>query len=537
MMRLQTDPSGLDRAGRQVRRFSEKNSNCGPSDAQPMPEPLLSAPPPPATYPVDALGPLQDAIEAAAAIPQAPVEIAAQTALTTASLVSQALADVRKLGGGWAPLSLFAITLAVSGERKGAVDRLLLQGVRDAEAEADLAYQADHKTWKRAHKAWSEKLAAASKAAADIMKPDRQATGEAALAALGDEPQAPKLPQLLASDPTPEGLWKLFAEGQPSLGLFNEEAGTFLGGHGMSKDHRLKTISFLSKLWNADPVDRVRAGDGAAVLRGRRLATHLMLQPSIAAPLLADPVAREQGFLPRILVCHPVSRIGGRFLEPGADEYGGDYARLTAFAQRCRRLLERPKPWDCEGSNSIALPVLELNPDAMAKLMEFYNETEAAQAQGQPLASHTAFASKIAEQAARISGVLTVFEDETADEVGPAAMQNAIVLASYYLGESQRLMETAQADPDLLAAEQVRTWILEHWPQLARQKDRDERTILPADLYQHGPRATGVRDSEVAKVRLECLAAHGWLIPAHGDRIDGRLRKTAWRINESQDAK
>ena len=51
----------------------------------------------------------------------------------------------------------------------------------------------------------------------------------------------PRKPIILVSEPTPEGLVKLLAEGQPSAGLFSAEASTFIGGHGMTAESRLRT--------------------------------------------------------------------------------------------------------------------------------------------------------------------------------------------------------------------------------------------------------------------------------------------------------
>ena len=70
-----------------------------------------------ADYPVEALGDLRRAVEAVRAKTQAPVAIAAQSALSVASLAVQGFADVETLGG-YAPLSLFCLTVAESGERK-----------------------------------------------------------------------------------------------------------------------------------------------------------------------------------------------------------------------------------------------------------------------------------------------------------------------------------------------------------------------------------------------------------------------------------
>ncbi len=89
----------------------------------------------------------------------------------------------------------------------------------------------------------------------------------------------PLEPLLLCEEPTYEGLVKLLAAGQPSVGLFSDEGGRFIGGHGMNPDNLLKTAAGMSGLWDGKPVDRVRGGDGATKLYGRRVSCHLMVQP------------------------------------------------------------------------------------------------------------------------------------------------------------------------------------------------------------------------------------------------------------------
>jgi hypothetical protein len=68
----------------------------------------------------------------------------------------------------------------------------------------------------------------------------------------------------------------------------------------------LRTATTLSKLWDGNPIDRVRSGDGVIVLPGRRHTVHLMLQPNIAA-LFGDGMLAEQGLLSRVLATAPES--------------------------------------------------------------------------------------------------------------------------------------------------------------------------------------------------------------------------------------
>ena len=146
---------------------------------------------------------------------------------------------------------------------------------------------------------------------------------------------------LTCPEPTYEGLVKLLHEGQPSIGVFSNEGGRFIGGHAMNADNRLKTVAALSELWDGAPIRRVRQGDGAFTLHGRRVSLHLMMQPGVAATFLSDPVLKDQGILTRLLVAYPTSTAGTRFQrEPNPKS---DVA-ITRFHKRILEILETPLP-------------------------------------------------------------------------------------------------------------------------------------------------------------------------------------------------
>lgn len=276
------------------------------------PQPLLREIPPGEAFPVAALGPLRQAVEAVQDISQAPVAIAAQSALAVASLAVQGFADVETLGGD-APCSLFCLTIAESGERKSTCDRLLMRGVRDYERNRDEAYRESHAAWEAAHELWEGKRKRLIGEAAGKDKA-KAVAAEADLRALGAEPRAPLFPNVTAMEPTFEGLVKLFGIGRPALGLFSDEAGGFIGGHAMNSDNRLKTMAGLSRLWNGEPIDRTRAGDGATTYRGRRLAAHLMVQPIAARA----PAGRSTGFRARLPGPLPDCRTAQPYRNPTA---------------------------------------------------------------------------------------------------------------------------------------------------------------------------------------------------------------------------
>src|SRR3546814_15226016 len=95
--------------------------------------------------------------------------------------------------------------------------------------------------------------------------------------------------------------------GEPSMGLFSDEGGTFIGGYGMSDASRLRTGAGLSSFCDGTPVKRVRGGHGVSILKGRRLSLHVMVQPGIAPGMLADPRLQQQGLQSRRLGGAPAS--------------------------------------------------------------------------------------------------------------------------------------------------------------------------------------------------------------------------------------
>ena len=80
----------------------------------------------------------------------------------------------------------------------------------------------------------------------------------------------------------------------------------------MNAENKLKTAAALSDLWDRGLVKRLRAGDGAEILPGRRVSLHLMAQPDVAAILLSDRLLLEQGLLSRLLVTAPDTTAGTR---------------------------------------------------------------------------------------------------------------------------------------------------------------------------------------------------------------------------------
>ncbi|MEZ5676463.1 MAG: DUF3987 domain-containing protein [Thalassovita sp.] len=125
-------------------------------------------------------------MEAVHDITQAPIGIAAQSALSVASLAVQPFADVETLGGD-APCSLFCLTIAESGERKSSCDRLLMRGVRDYEKAQAQTYRDDFSDYEISKEIWTGKRKRLLTEAAGNDK-TKATNAEADLRALGPNP-------------------------------------------------------------------------------------------------------------------------------------------------------------------------------------------------------------------------------------------------------------------------------------------------------------------------------------------------------------
>ncbi|MDP2085939.1 MAG: YfjI family protein [Gemmobacter sp.] len=477
------------------------------------PQPLVREIAPGAAYPAHALGPLRAAVEAVQGSTQAPLAIPAQSALAVASLAVQGFADVETLGGP-RPVSIYALTVARSGERKSACDAPLMEGLRQHEREQEKAQRDAMEAWRNAQALWAAERKRILDGAKNG-KGEKRTAARADLEALGPEPAAPPCADRTVTEPTFEGLTRLFAHGQPALGIFSDEGGQFLGGHAMNSDNRQKTLAALNDLWQGNPIRRTRSGDGHATLFGRRLAVHLMVQPGVARAFMADPAAADTGFLPRFLMCEPPSAIGTRF----AHNARGDDAAVTSFAARLRRVLDTPLPMDPE-TRELRPRILPLAPQARALLVGFSDAVEAAQAPGGDLAHITGTASKAAEQATRIAGVLTLWRDLDARDVQPGDMADAIELAQFYLSEASRLANAATISAEIDRAEALRRWLLEGWT---------EPDVLVRDVVRLGPNP--LRESPKARAALAVLEKHGWIVALDaGTVVRGAARAEAWRI-------
>jgi len=474
------------------------------------PEPLRRPLPAPGPFPIDALGDvLGDAAQAMAEVIQAPAATCGQSVLAAASLAVQPHGDV-EIDGRVSPTSENFVTVGESGGRKSGVDQTALWPHRKHEKALTEQYVEeleDYKIKLAAHKKSREMALAKAKT-----YEERQD----GLRVLGPEPDAPLSPICTTEDPTFEGLVKLLAIGQPSMGLFSDEGGRMVGGYGMSADNQLKTAAGLSGLWDGKPIDRVRGMDGASKIYGRRVSMHLMMQPNVAGMLLGNEVLAGQGLLARCLTVFPESTAGSRFYNP-VDM--SQHAAMRRYSGRMLDILETPLPLAEGKRNELAPPRLRPASDAKALWVRFHDFLESHLGDGGDFAPVRAFASKAAEHVARLAGILTLVDDIHAREIPLDKMAAGIELVKHYLSEALRLHHAGATDPDIDLAERLLVWL--------REQSRPH--VWLTLIYQRGPSA--IRDAKTGKRIVRILEDHHWLESIGGGlEIDGQFRRNVWRF-------
>ena len=480
------------------------------------PQPLMRALPSPEPFPIAALEP--NLARAACAIRdfvQSPLEMCAAAVLASTSFAIATYINVDLPTGQTKPASCWFWTIAESGERKTATDEHAFAPQKLHEKQL----HERHKVELTKHDVLRAMYEAQVKAIEKEFKNYGAAGSEAhqkELEKLGPAPEEPLGALIMSSELTFEGLVRCLNHGQPVYGIIGSEGGQFIGGHGMTEESKLRTITGLSAAWDGEPIKRVRATE-TVILRGRRVGMHLMVQPKVAAAALSDELLQQQGFMSRILVCAPDSLIGKRTHKPPPPEAA---QALQEYKTRTQAILETPYPLAPDTRNELAPRTLTFSADAAELFWEFTDFVEKAMAPGGEYETIRPFAAKLPEHAARLAAALAGCRDLTVAELSREDFTRGIHLATYYATEAKRITGSNWADPELLLAEKLLDWLLRDWA---------KPTVAARDLYRLGPAA--IRDRETALSLTKILVEHGWLSPVKTRRRDMR----EWQIIRGAD--
>lgn len=450
-----------------------------------------------APYPVDALPSIiRNAVLSYHQYGQQPLSLIACSALANVSLACQTLSNVARDSYLISPVSLYFLSIASSGERKSGCDYMFSKAIREWQLKAREKLEPEIKVAQMVHEAWrAEKEGLLSQIRKITFgNQDAAILQFALMEMISNEPAIPLLPVLFFEDATQEALASHIANGWPSASLWSDEGGIIVGGHGMQTSST-KFVALLNRLWDGNTFIAHRKTSKSFTVSNRRLTISIMMQPGILEQMLSKNggISRQSGFLARSLIAYPCSEMGNRFYQ----EPPATLSSMPEFHCRLTNCLDSTLNLDKKGCHD--LPRLSLSQEAKREWVLFFNQIESGLKKSGPWENIKDFASKAAENVARLAALFHLFSGNGGD-INSENMDQAIQVIRWHLNESKRVLcETAliPSNPTKQDAQILFRFILE----------KGLRETSPRELLQLGP----IRDKKRRDTALSILYAEGYL--------------------------
>jgi len=449
-------------------------------------------------FPLDALGTFREPVQGLHEECQAAIEICFASAFMVLNHAAQAVANV-KVENRTSPLSCFFITVAESGERKTTTESVTLQVTQGYQTRLEEQYKKDLAAYKK-------DLSFYEAALKKIMASKEPVEAQRQKAQGLEEPVQPKKPIMVTSNPTMQGLMRGFEEGFPSILLASSEGGQFIGGYAMRQENQLNTLTALSSFWDGSPIDQMKKEGRLYTLRGRRLALHLGVQPSVFGSFLQGRFVKDQGFLSRCLISVSESLIDRR--EPTLDAASSPESRFTSTAHnKILSLYNRIKISD----DGLVLKTLVVEPEGLRLLKAFYFYGHKRCNPEGTFYDIRGFVSKSIDHVLRIAATLMMYDDPEKDTVSQNYIHSAIEVVRFYMSEQLSLFGQASLpyDPN---GEKLLAWLRKRFT----PNDEWERV----NLLRSGP--PKLRNKAMLDPLLGQLEDHGFI---------KRVSLNAWKLS------
>ena len=456
------------------------------ADNQPEFSPLEGTLGEPAAFPLEALGtillPFAWALQK---VTGTPIDMCATSLLAFVNVVVQGLANILFIGSS-KPISLYFIVVGSSGERKSSIFDWLRKPIDRFEQMMDAELAAE-----RARKKMEKAKA-------------------------GDDEDEPLLPDILFSEATTAALYYNLTNCLGRLGMFVDEAGIVLGGHGMQPDNHLALISQWSTLFDAMPVKLYRKADGRINVRGKRFSMLLMGPWPVIRDFFTSALHRHQGLISRIFVSYPRSMIGNRALNMRPSEA---IATMQEYDRWMTDLLNRPLPVKDGSRNELDPPALAMTEEAEQRFGVYYDEVEQRMGEFGPDSEKLDLVNKYPQLALRVAATLQVAENPEAIKLDGEHVGRGIEIARYYMSEALRLCMSPAVSEHLGPAKTL----------VEALKEKDVREFTATWWYNNGPRSLRTKQALMPAINL--LIENGWLVATKMPKKQGVAKhKTVYRI-------
>lgn len=423
-------------------------------------------------FPVHVFPPLiRNAIYEVEQHTQAPQALIAASVLGAISLACQNQIDVCRVNNLRSPVSLFLLTLAESGERKSSVDKILMKPLYQLEGEWFAQYSQERIIWKNNEVAFNlEKKALASKFKSDIRRDkDPSVTRDKLKILLENCPVEPVRLKLMFNDATPAAIKDYLCGAWRSVGIMSDEAGTIFNGY------TLNELPFINKMWDGSTYSLERKISPERLIQDARVTLSLMVQPSVFKEYIErkGDMAKGIGFFARCLICQPYSTQGQRTITNPVISS----EHLPLFHNRLLEIVNN-SAIDYKKGERICL---RFSPEGEQRWITFYNKVESEMGTLGILTNFKDYASKMAENMARIAALLHHFNGDEGD-ISFLTTEAAVEISAWYVDEYIKLFSKPQ-EFTLISSEtdELYCWI----------KDYCYRYVVPYirknTILQYGP--------------------------------------------------
>jgi len=412
---------------------------------------------------------ITNAFMEAKTITQAPDAMVYMTAISSVSLALQGLINVEIPTGKISPVSLMALTVAESGERKSSVENLFTKGIKSFQKVDVEKYKAQFEGYKIKLELHEKKTAQIKKSVDLDNKEQCDEMVSVLLAHQENMPAKPMLSLLTFEDSTIEALLSGLSENVPNAFLGFSEGGVLLNSRAMSQ-----TASF-NAIWSGDDVTVNRKTAESFTLENARLTVHIMTQWSALDRFMkkSKDDVRGNGFLSRFLVCAPPSKCGFR------PSNGVNYSRdgLLAFNDRLSELLSESAAF----SDYTDRKTVRFSNEAKKIWLDVYNDIEMKMAPNGMYQYVKDHASKLPENIARLAALIHCFDMPFDEEISATTLLESINLVSYF---SAQFMKIFCAPPKhVIDADNLMRWFSSYINTGVRYVKRN-------DILQFGPSGT-----------------------------------------------
>lgn len=415
----------------------------------------------PGVIPISRLHPLlRNMIWEVHANVQSPQPMIVSTAFAAISSACQNGFVVRQPNGVVSPVSLYFITIAESGERKTATGNVLTKALTDFQALQDAHLGEKLKEFARLKELWIQRKTLASRNIQSVGKKGFPIEGLLAEfdRILRAEPVRPKGYKLIVDNITGPAFVRTLQENYPCTGVFSDEGLTALTAFATNN------IGNLNKAWSGSALDVQRVASDSITVKNPRITLSLMFQPGVLDKVLRreNNIWRESGLLARTLVAFPTAKSGQRHMQMETTSQPA----LEAFQEQVKQLLEFSHPQAGEQDTEFTPKTLIFSHEAAKFWGEFARWVEIRQGEGGYFSDIGGFASKIADNAARMAALIhRMVSDEL--EISAESVQTAVDICAWYLEEFKRLFGQSSDVPEYVVhAQKLLPWLWRHCTQI-----------------------------------------------------------------------